>query len=306
MNSILEFLSDVVLTTFGQLLWLLGLIFIFGLILYLLARFTRRTYVKSVGYKMDVVFTGWIGTPVHELGHAIFCIIFGHKINEIRFYNPNPDDGTLGYVNHSYNTQSTYQKIGNFFIGIGPILFGSLVLYAALYYLMPSFLVAFSSIEKHSVAMAQDLQAGGMTSVVESLKVTTSLFFQTIFNRANFANWMFWVFLYFSFCVASHMELSPQDIKGAKGGLVTIVLALLFYNLILMLIEAFGLHLYLGNFWQYLKLLTYAPQINAFLGVLGALFMYAVIISGLNFLISYIGLTIYNLIRGKGLINSAW
>jgi len=255
---------------------------------------------------MDIIFTGWIGTPVHELGHAIFCILFRHKIVEMKLYNPNPDDGTLGYIKHQYNSKSTFQKIGNFFIGIGPILFGALVLYAALYYLMPGLQSIFNTLEKQSVYMASGLHKGSFMAIFESMKFSASYLFNSIFSSTHLTNWKFWVFLYLSFCIASHMELSPPDIVGAKGGLVTLILVLLFYNLLLLLVEAFGLHLYLGNFWQYIKITTFAPQINAFLGVLGALFSYAVVISALNFFISYIVLTIYNLITGKGFINPIW
>ena len=39
-NSLLEFIKLAVLTTAGQLITLLGIFFVFGLLLYLLARFT--------------------------------------------------------------------------------------------------------------------------------------------------------------------------------------------------------------------------------------------------------------------------
>jgi hypothetical protein len=305
-NKVLDFLGNVVLTTLGHVVWLLGLIFIFGLLLYLLARFTRLTYVKSVGQKLDIVITGWIGTPVHELGHALFCILFGHKIVEIKLYNPDPDDGTLGFVSHSYNPKSTYQKIGNFFIGIGPILFGALVLYAALYYLMPNFQTVFSTVEKHGSGIAMDVQAGSWLGVWTAIKSTTTSILAVIFNVDNLSNWKFWVFLYLSFCVASHMELSPPDISGAKGGLITLILALLFFNLFILLIEAIGWNSFLGEYWKYLKLETYALHINSFLGVLGALFVYSVIISGLNFVVSFLGLSTVNVIRGRGLFNPFW
>ena len=38
-------------------------------------------------------------------------------------------DGTLGYVEHAYNRRSLYQSVGNFFIGTGPIWFGSALVY---------------------------------------------------------------------------------------------------------------------------------------------------------------------------------
>ncbi|MCL2763106.1 MAG: hypothetical protein FWD36_07885 [Treponema sp.] len=305
-NAILDFIKNVVVITLSQLLWLLGVIIIFGLLLYLFARFTRTVYVKSAGEKLDIIVTGWLGVPVHELGHAAFCIIFRHKITDMKLYNPNPTDGTLGYVAHSYNPKSRYQRIGNFFIGIGPILFGTLVLYALLYYVMPGFLEQFSQIIQEGSNYTEDVTQGNFVNLWNSFFASAKSILNIIFNTDNLSNWRFWVFLYLSFCVASHMELSPPDIKGAKDGLITLVITVLIFNFLVMGIELFGLHVHAGSFWQYIKLETYAHHINNFLGILGSLLSYALIISFLNFALSFIALNIYNLIKRRGLIINIW
>ncbi len=304
-NSFLDFIKLVFITTFGQLVWLLGLMFVFGLILYVFARFPRITYVKSVGRKLDIVFTGWIGTPVHELGHAVFCAIFGHKITKMRLYTPNSTDGTLGYVNHSYNPNSTYQRIGNFFIGVGPIIFGALALYAALYYLVPGKNVIFSGIESQGRVLVEGIR-GEYAGAVSAVWATTKQTVSNLFNADNFRDYRFWIFLYLAICISSHMQLSPPDIKGAKKGLISIVVLFLVFNLIVLGLEATGISSYFGSWWNYLKLENYAYSINKWVGVLGALLVFASIISGLNFIASFILLNIYNLFRNKGLINPAW
>lgn len=38
------------------------------------------------------------------------------------------NDNVLGYVRHSYNKNSLYQTIGNFFISIAPLIFGIIVI----------------------------------------------------------------------------------------------------------------------------------------------------------------------------------
>ncbi len=305
-NAIFDFCAKVVVTTFSQLVWLLGIIFVFGLLLYLFARFTRTTYVKSVGVKMDIIFTGWIGTPIHELGHALFCILFRHKIVDMKLYNPSPDDGTLGYVSHSYNPSSRYQKIGNFFIGIGPILFGALVLYALLYFLMPALTGLFSHIEQQSTSLTSNMRSGGWANLWNAFYASAVGILGGIFSVENLSNWRFWVFLYLSFCIASHMELSPPDIKGARGGLITFVLTILVLNFVIIGIETLGFHAYAGEYWQYAKLETYAEHINNFLGALGALLTYALIISGLNFVLSYLVLSVVSLVKGRGFFNPLW
>lgn len=305
LNSILDFIKLVIVTTVSQLIWLLGLLFIFGLVLYVFARLTRLTYVKSVGHRMDVFFTGWIGTPVHELGHAIFCVIFGHRIIEMKLYTPNSTDGTLGYVHHAYNLNSTYQRIGNFFIGVGPIIFGAVVLYAALYYLIPNREVIFSDIEAQSHTLVAGVR-GDFSAGLASLWATTLTTLSSMFNAANFSDYRFWIFLYLAICVSSHMELSPPDIKGATGGLLSLVLFFLFLNLLILGLEATGISAHFGNWWNYIKLENYSSGVNKWVGTFGALFVFASIISGLNFVVSYILLSLFNLVKGKGLINPAW
>ncbi len=305
LNSFLDFLKQVVLTTFNQLIWLLGLLFVFGLILYVFARFTRITYVKSVGYKMDVFFTGWIGTPVHELGHAIFCILFGHRILQMRLYSPNSGDGTLGYVNHAYNPNSTYQRIGNFFIGVGPIIFGAVVLYALLYYLVPSKDDVFGGIHAQSQTLVDGVR-GEYSTALGAIWATTRQTLAFLFNMDNFSDYRFWIFLYLAICVASHMELSPPDIKGATGGLISLVIFFLLFNLLVLGLEATGISSHFGSWWEFIKLENYASGINKWVGLFGALFVFASIISGLNFIVSYIFLSLYNLIRGRGFINPVW
>jgi hypothetical protein len=305
LNTFLDFLKQVVITTFSQLIWLLGLLFIFGLILYVFARFTRLTYVKSVGHKMDIIVTGWIGTPVHELGHAVFCILFGHRIVEMKLYTPNSTDGTLGYVNHAYNPRSVYHRIGNFFIGVGPIIFGAVVLYAALYYLVPNKESVFSNIEAQSHTLVAGVR-GDFANSIQTIWATTQLTLSNLFNSANFSDYRFWIFLYLAICVSSHMELSPPDIKGATGGLISLVVFFLFLNLLILGLEATGMSGIFGSLWNYIKIEHHSTFINKWVGLFGALFVFASIISGLNFVVSFLTLSVYNLVKGRGLINPVW
>jgi hypothetical protein len=305
LSRALDFIKLVIATSISQLLWLLGLIFIFGLVLYIFARFTRITFVKSLGHRADIFFTGWIGVPVHELGHAIFCIIFRHKIIEIKLYAPNSNDGTIGYVNHSYNINSTYQKIGNFFIGIGPIIFGSIILYLMFYFLVPHLRELFFSIEAQSQKLIESVN-GNHDGFFEAIWAATNTTLKSLFKWSNLSNYKFWIFLYLAVCVSSHMQLSPPDIKGATSGLVSILIFFLVVNTIILALEATGASSHFGSWWNYIKLENYTLIINKYLGMLGALFVFATIISGLNFIVSYLALSVLNLIMGKGFINPIW
>ena len=59
---------------------------------------------------------------IHELCHAVACIVFFHKI--IRFaISPQP------MVIHVYNKNNPYQSIGSFFISFSPAFFALFILY---------------------------------------------------------------------------------------------------------------------------------------------------------------------------------
>ena len=66
---------------FLQLAFTVGVIVVFGLLI----AGCRRLYFKIAGYTgyKILVVAGVIGTPIHELSHALACLIFGHKIVEM-------------------------------------------------------------------------------------------------------------------------------------------------------------------------------------------------------------------------------
>jgi len=305
LETVLQFLKSLLAITGGQLLSIFGAVFIFGLVLFFLSRSTRRVYAKSAGYVIDVVFTGWIGTPVHEAGHALFCLIFFHKIQKIKLYDPNPKDGSIGYVIHSYDKNNLWQRTGNFFIGVGPLIFGSAMLYLLMYLLVPGMHGVFSDLEKHGrILSSMDLSEWQLAwhSLSESVGITL----KALMHPSNFPAWKFWVFVYLAMCIASHMELSPPDLKGAFSGFITLALVILFVNLIVMLFETAGIHEHFGDAWKYSSLQHYMGAIARVTGTATALFIFAATISAINLIISWILLSLYSLIRFRKLINPFW
>eukprot|EP00808_Paulinella_micropora_P030302 g64845.t1 len=66
------------------------------------------------------------GTLVHELSHAAFAVLFGHKITDIGCLLHADENGKLGWVKHSWDDRSAFQRLGNVFIGLGPCIGGPL------------------------------------------------------------------------------------------------------------------------------------------------------------------------------------
>ncbi|MCL2100595.1 MAG: hypothetical protein FWH22_02640 [Fibromonadales bacterium] len=253
---------------FDQILWLWGMLFMVGFALHVISELRGKALAQSVGPKADLFFTGWIGTPVHEMGHAVFCFVFGHKITEIKFFSPS-DDGTLGYVKHEYNPKNSYQKIGNFFIGIAPMLFGSAVIYALLGILLPQ-------------CLPQKLNA--------SIAETGFELFKNLFSKDNLGNWRFWAFIYLSLGIASHIKLSVPDFKGAVSGFSTLLCLIFLVNFIANAILDFGLKDLPVSGWLTAKM-------DIFLSIFYSIMLYALSLSLAYLLLSYLLLGAAKLIR---------
>src|SRR5215207_827203 len=81
---------------------------------------------------------GWLGTLVHETAHAVVALLFGHTIASFYGFTLNPNSRVQGSVGTKFRAGNLYQYIGMFFIGIAPVVFGTLVIYLALYLLFHS------------------------------------------------------------------------------------------------------------------------------------------------------------------------
>ena len=278
--KLFTFIKSVFVISLSQFLTLFAVFFFFGLLLYLLARFTRVVFVKSIGTKFDIYITGWIGTPVHEIGHAVFCIIFGHKIVDMKLFHPNNSDGSLGYVNHSYNSRNPWHQIGNFFIGFGPIILGSIIIMILSIYLIPNndFLSHFSNSKTFDLKTLTGIKDQFIQLVNSGKHVSHSLFVQE-----NLQSWEFWLFIYLTVCVASHMELSPPDIKGLLSGLIYIFILFFVINTVGQILN--------------INMSTYLLSINKYSHWLVDSFSIASICSSMFFVFSFIILNIYTLIR---------
>ena len=197
-----------------------GVVLVFGLLISMFRKIFCRVAGKS-GYWI-LLFSGLVGTPVHELSHALMCVIFRHRIEEIKLYSPGNPDRTLGYVAHSYNKKSLYQNVGHFFIGTAPITCGGLVILLLMYLLSPEVYYSVSEVlgEGFTSALgAKDMASEFLQSLVGAARV--------IFRSENFSSATFWVFMILAIMISSHMELSFSDIRSGFVGF-TIISALLF------------------------------------------------------------------------------
>ncbi|MFD3303757.1 hypothetical protein [Alteromonas macleodii] len=164
--------------------------------------FAFKAAIRAFGYNA-ILYTGVIGTSLHEIAHAFMCVLFRHKITEVKLFKPD-NDGTLGYVNFSYNPASLYQRIGLFFVGLAPFFMALVYFFLTTYFFLGVNLLSGTEWVTSYGAVVEDLRNfiyivlnSGVDSVLWSLSMAA---------------------------VVLHMMPSPQDLKGARTGAVMILM----------------------------------------------------------------------------------
>ncbi len=65
-----------------------------------------------------------LSTPLREAGHALGCMLFFHRIEDMCLFNANDPDGELGFVEHSYNPRNPIALLGNLAYALAPVALG--------------------------------------------------------------------------------------------------------------------------------------------------------------------------------------
>lgn len=181
-----------------------------------------------MGQNFYLYFFGWLGTSVHEMGHVLFAVLFGHKVKEVQLFKPDPKSKTLGYVKHTYDEKNVYHQIGNFFIGLGPILMGTLMLF--LLSLLLFHINFFTS--THIRITADTIQSLTMLKA-EILKFphVITMFLHEVFEGQYSSWWRIMILIYCLYSVGSSISLSPADLLTSGKGFLIISLLLFIFNL---------------------------------------------------------------------------
>lgn len=215
---LVEALLKSMLFTVLQLLAFLGVFILVGFLIDRMER-KRNGWIRSTVGDRGIYATALIGVPVHEIGHALMCLVFGHKVEQIKLVQFGAPGEALGYVNHSFDPNNLFHRIGQFFIGIAPIIMGIAFITVTLYFTLPDTFHGWTE----AVMASEELADIPQTLLV----LVTSLF-----SGENFTNPLFYLFLLLAIGVASHMSLSQSDIAGARTGLIAMYILLVIYNLL--------------------------------------------------------------------------
>ena len=142
-----------------------------------------------------------IGTPIHELSHAITAIVLGHRVHRVQLFSPQPDGG-LGYVEHTHRFGGVVGMITTTLISLAPIAGGLGMVYVITLLLYPS------AIEP-SFSEANLSFWGVIASSIEHSK--------TLWSEPWGTEEWIWLLLVTS--IIAFMAPSPADYRNALPGL---------------------------------------------------------------------------------------
>lgn len=205
----------------GKLILLtLGTAIVCGLAVRLCSRLFASLSGSGSGAVFDV--TSVVGTPIHELGHAMMCPLFGHKIKRIKLWSSKAENGVYGYVEHSYNRRNPWAKFGNLLIGLGPIFSGLGVVVLMLWLCFPAQWADYLSGSR--ALLAEGTTAGEIANGIFSL-------LRSIPSAVR-ENWLrSLVGLLVILPVSLHITLSWEDVKGSVSAIPMYLLMMLVFAL---------------------------------------------------------------------------
>ncbi|MGC9331625.1 MAG: hypothetical protein ACP5DZ_07095 [Bacteroidales bacterium] len=228
-SNIFNYLLDAVTATLLQVLMLFGPLLVLAFLMHQVSRQVEKHSTRLMGSRGYLYAFGWLGTAVHETGHAFFCLVFGHKITGMKLFSPDHENGTLGHVNHSYNCRNPYHNIGNFFIGIGPVIFGSFLLYGLVWLL---FDVRLNQIAGDKIMPENFSNVDTILATFQALWTGVVDFVSEIKQNSDNAWWKVLILMYVLFAAGSAVSMSKADIAGAFSGFKYILILMFLINLI--------------------------------------------------------------------------
>ena len=160
-------------------------------------------------------------------------------------------------MSHSFNKRSIYQKTGNFFIGIGPLLAGGIVLFVITLIL---FHIQITEIFKFRITSEIFSDKILFNQFVAALWAGLISCKELVFGGTPITWWKFVVLVFVLYSTGSSMTLSNSHVKGAVAGFLWVIIFSLIFNLLTLWIGDFtakavaGMTQYIAAFYFLLML----------------------------------------------------
>jgi len=224
----LNYLIEALQATGVHLLVLLGPLIVLALIMHFVSSGLRNLGFEAFGEKGFVYGFKMIGTPVHELGHAVFALMFGHRVVSVKWFDPNGRGGTYGFVKTRYTRGNPFHETGLFFSGIGPVMMCALMLYVITWLL---FGTGIHNLFDADIFSENFLSVDTLTMLLHSITSAVKEITALLFTNADSKWWKVVLFIYLFFSIGSSMTLSPPDVKLATKGFLFFSAILFLFNI---------------------------------------------------------------------------
>ncbi len=187
-------------------LYTLGVVTVCGLAIELCYRLCFALMGKRAG-RIFWFLTSFLGTPVHEGGHALMCLLFAHRIEKMRLI-PTRAGGAM--VEHSYDRRNPYAVFGNLWIGLGPIFSGLGVIWVILCLVYPE------SVRAYRITVETLLDGNAATAQIQT---SIKSFLHGLLTERTHTVPVRLAAITALFSMALHVRLSAADVRGMVLGL---------------------------------------------------------------------------------------
>lgn len=189
----------------------------------LLVELCYKLCFSVMGPRVGSVFwrvTSLIGTPLHECGHALMCLLFCHRVEKIRLFHTKQGNAM---VEHTFNPRNPYAVFGNLWISIGPIIIGLGVIVGLLLLGYPE------SLRSYGDVLGGVLEGGGVGGSILA-------FLKGLLTEQTRPVWVRILCVIGMFSMALHVRLSGADIRGVLRGLPIFAILAALVSLVITLI----------------------------------------------------------------------
>ena len=215
-----DYLTRTFSRTLNQLLLLFGGVLVLAFLLCAVAGQIRGAGASVLGRSYYYLVAP--GVVCHETGHALGCLMTGTKI--VRFKPFCPKGNQLGYVAIERGSGGPLWRAREFFIGLGPVWFGCLMIW-----LLTKLFARSCSLPDFDSLFPIDPFPSSRVYWARSLK-SSWLMFKTVFKVWKWRSTLNVLYLYLVFCIASEMGLSFEDLSGMWFGFACICSIFLLLN----------------------------------------------------------------------------